>query len=99
MLAEYIANEENQLTHFKEAAQIPTNKKALEDPSITEDVAVVAINSEAEFGVIQAVGGKYWDPSATFGEIVAKGKLKSNDDKGIQKALDDLVSGVTAAVE
>lgn len=99
VLAEYIANEENQLTHFKEADQIPTNKKALEDPSIAEDVAVAAINSEAEFGVIQAVGGKYWDPAATFGEIIAKGKLKSNDDKGIQKALDDLVSGVTAAVE
>ncbi len=99
LLAEFISNEETQLEHFKQAVQIPTNKNALADESLAENVAVTAVNSEAEFGVIQLVGGKYWDPAATFGEIVAKGKLKVDDDQGIQKALDELVAGVTAAIE
>ncbi|MCI8780524.1 MAG: extracellular solute-binding protein [Lachnospiraceae bacterium] len=99
LLAEFIGNEETQIEHFKQAVQVPTNKKALEDEAITKDIAATAVASEAEFGVIQMVGGKYWDPAATFGEILAKGKLKANDDKGIQKALDDLVAGVTAKVE
>lgn len=96
LLAEFISNEESQAAHFKSGVQIPTNKKALEDPSIEENVAVTAILSEADFGVIQEVGGKYWDPAKTFGEMIAKGTLKANDDKKIQEALDNLVSGVTA---
>lgn len=99
LLAEFIGNEETQIERFKQAVQVPTNKKALEDEAITKDIAATAVASEAEFGVIQMVGGKYWDPATTFGEILAKGKLKANDDKGIQKALDDLVAGVTAKVE
>ncbi len=42
------------------------------------------------------VGQKYWDTTKTFGEMVAKGKIKSKDDAAIQKALDNLVEGVTA---
>ena len=96
LLAEYISNEESQAAHFASAVQIPTNKKALEDPSIDENAAVTAILSEAEFGVVQEVGGKFWDPAKTFGEMIAKGTLKAKDDKKIQEALDNLVSGVTA---
>lgn len=96
LLAEYISNEESQAAHYKSGAQIPTNKKALEEPSIEKDVAATAILSEAEFGVVQEVGGKYWDPAKTFGEMIAKGTLKAKDEKKIQEALDNLVSGVTA---
>ncbi len=31
LLAEFIGNEETQIEHFKQAVQVPTNKKALED--------------------------------------------------------------------
>ena len=45
------------------------------------------------------VGGKYWDPSQTLGELIAQGGLKADDEAGIQAALDTLVEGVTAPVE
>lgn len=99
VLAEYIANEESQTAHFEQAQVVPTNKKSLENEKISENIAIAAVNSEAEIGVPQVVGGKFWDPCATFGEIIAKGKLKADDDTAIQKALDDLVAGVTAKVE
>jgi len=98
LLAEFISNEESQKAHYEQLKVVPTNKKALEVETIKESVGISAVLAEGEFGVTQLVGGKYWDPTATFGEMIAKGKLKVNDDKAIQKALDQLVSGVTAAV-
>lgn len=102
VLAEFISNEESQTAHFEMTEQaeiIPTNKKSLENDKIAKNVAIAAVNSESDIGVTQVVGGKFWDPAATFGEIIAKGKLKADDDAGIQKALDDLVAGVTAKVD
>ena len=43
--------------------------------------------------------GKYWDPSKTFGEKVAQGQLKADDEAGIQAALDELVEGVSVPAE
>lgn len=69
---------------------------AIASDAIKQDKAIAAATSEGEIGVIQAVGQKYWDTTKTFGEMVAKGKIKAKDDKAIQKALDNLVEGVTA---
>jgi len=98
LLAEYISNEESQAAHFKQVETPPTNKVALEADSLKENIAVLAATSQNEFGVVQEVGGKYWDPTKAFGEMIAKGKLDASDDKAVQKALDDLVAGVTAAL-
>ncbi len=99
LLAEFISNEESQTKHFETAEQVPTNIKALEADSIKKNVAVAAATSQADFGVIQEVGGKYWDPAKTFGEMVAKGKISAKDDAAIQKVLDKLVDGVTAPLD
>lgn len=99
LLAEYIANEESQTAHFEQVETPPTNKKSLELDSLKDNVAVLAATSEGEFGVIQNVGGKFWDPTKTFGEMIAKRKVKSGDDAAIQEALDNLVAGVTAALD
>jgi len=99
LLADFLTNEESQVTRFEQREIGPTNLKAQEADSVKKNVAISAVASEADFGVNQLVGGKFWDPTATFGEQIAKGKLKAKDDKGIQKALDSLVEGVTAAVE
>lgn len=99
LLAEYIANEESQTAHFEQVETPPTNKNALELDSLKENIAVLAATSEGEFGVIQNVGGKFWDPTKTFGEMIAKGKVSANDDAAIQEALDNLVAGVTAALD
>ena len=45
---------------------------------------------------MQNVGGKYWDPTATFGQMVANGELVGKEDADIQAVLDTLVEGVTA---
>lgn len=99
LLAEYIANEESQTAHFEQVETPPTNKKSLELDSLKENVAVLAATSEGEFGVIQNVGGKFWDPTKTFGEMIAKRKVKSGDEAAIQEMLDNLVAGVTAALD
>jgi arabinogalactan oligomer/maltooligosaccharide transport system substrate-binding protein len=99
LLADFLTNEESQTTRFAERGIGPTNTNVLATDAVKENVAIAAVTSEADFGVIQLVGGKFWDPTATFGEQIAKGKLKANDEDSLQKALDDLVTGVTAAVD
>lgn len=99
VLAEFLTNEEAQTARF-EARQIgPTNKVAVESDEVKANAAITAVIDQSEFGVIQRVGGKYWDPSASFGENIAQGKLAADDEAGIQAALDTLVEGVTAPVE
>ena len=99
LLAEYISNEESQTAHFDQVETPPTNKVSLESDALKSNIAVLAATSEGDIGVIQSVGGKYWDPTKTFGEMIAKHKLSATDDKAIQKALDNLVSGVTASLD
>ncbi len=99
VLAEFLTNEEAQIERF-EARQIgPTNKVAVESDAVKANAAISAVIEQSEFGVIQRVGGKYWDPSKTFGENIAQGKIAADDETGIQAALDNLVEGVTAPVE
>lgn len=99
VLAEFLTNEEAQIERF-EARQIgPTNKVAVESDAVKANAAISAVIEQSEFGVIQRVSGKYWDPSKTFGENIAQGKIAADDEAGIQAALDNLVEGVTAPVE
>lgn len=99
LLAEYLTNEESQLTRFEQRQIGPTNLKAVESDEVQANLAIAAVIEQSEFGEIQKVGGKYWDPAATFGEMLAQGSLKKDDEAGIQKALDELVKGVTAPIE
>lgn len=99
VLAEFLTNEEAQTARF-EARQIgPTNLVAVDSDAVKANHAITAVIEQSEFGVIQKVGGKYWDPSATFGENIAQGKIDASDDAAVQAALDTLVEGVTAPVE
>lgn len=99
VLAEFLTNEDAQTARF-DARQIgPTNLVAVESDAVKANLAITAVIEQSEFGVIQKVGGKYWDPAQTFGENIAQGKIPSDDDAAIQEALDTLVEGVTAPVE
>lgn len=99
LLADFLTNEESQVERFQKRAIGPTNKTVLEMDEISSNEAITAVTSEADFGVLQIVGGKYWDPVATFGEVIAQGGLSESDEAGIQEALDTLVEGVTASVD
>ena len=99
VLAEFLTNEEAQQARFEAREIGPTNKVVVESDAVKENLAISAAIAQSEFGVIQRVGGKYWDPAKTFGENIAQGKFAADDEEGIQKALDTLVEGITAPVE
>ena len=95
LLAEFLTNEESQVARFNARQQAPSNINAAADPAVEANVAIAASAAQDAFGVVQSVGGKYWDPAKSFGEQIAKGKIAS-DDASIQAALDSLVEGITA---
>ena len=99
LLADYLSNEEAQQKFFDERESGPSNKNVGASDAIKENVALSALAQQSEYAQAQKVGGKYWDPSQTFGELIAQGTLAADDDAAIQEALDNLVEGVTASVE
>lgn len=99
LLAEYLTNEESQQMFFDQRESGPSNKNVAASDSVQENVALAALAAQSEYAQAQKVGGKYWDPAKTFGELIAQGTLSADDDNGIQEALDNLVEGATASVE
>ncbi|MCD7929012.1 MAG: extracellular solute-binding protein, partial [Clostridiales bacterium] len=99
ILAEYLTNEESQVARFEARQLAPTNINAAAMDEVAENTAIAASVAQDEYAASQDVGGKYWDPTATFGEIIGQQQLSADDDEAIQSALDELVSGVTAAVD
>lgn len=99
LLAEYLTNEESQTARFEARQLAPTNTNAAANEAVSANIAIAASAEQDEYGVVQSVGNKFWDPTATFGEMIAQQTLDVNDDDAIQAALDELVTGVTAAVD
>lgn len=98
LLAEFLTNEASQTARFETRQLAPTNLNAAANDAVTSNVAIAASAAQDVYGSVQNVGGKFWDPTATFGQMIANGELGS-DDAAIQTALDTLVEGVTAPVE
>lgn len=99
LLAEWITNEENQIIRFAEREIGPSNINAAASDEVAANIAISALAEQSAYGVVQTVGGNFWDPTATFGEMIAKGELSADDEAGIQTALDNLVAGVSAPVQ
>lgn len=98
LLADWLTNEQAQALRFEKRGLAPTNLVVQSSDAVQANTAIAAAASESAFGVLQRVGGKYWDPAQTFGEMIAQGTLKG-DDQEIQKALDSFVEGVTAPIQ
>ena len=99
VLADFLTNEEAQATRFAEREIGPTNTVVAASEEVAANTAIAALATQSPYGVVQMVGGKYWDPSATLGELIAQGGLDAADETAIQEALDTLVEGVTAPIE
>ena len=97
ILAEFLTNEQSQVTRFEQREIAPTNIKAAGSDAVKANKGIVGLVDAASVGVVQLVGGNYWDPTASFGEQIAQGTIGS-DDTAIQNALDLLVQGVTAPI-
>lgn len=99
ILAEFLTNEQSQTDRFTARQLPPTNLKSAEADAVKNDKVVAAsVAQDAACGVPQTVGGNYWDPTKTLGEIIAQGQLKIGETDKIQEALDTMVAGVTAPI-
>ena len=98
LLAEFLSNEQSQVTRFEQRALAPTNLNASEDPAVAANKGVAGLAEQSAYAVVQTVGQRFWDPTASFGEQVAQGTIAS-DDASVQAALDSLVEGVNSAIE
>ncbi len=99
LLAEFLTNEESQVARFEARQLSPTNLVAAEADEVAENVAITAsVEQDVAGGVVQDVGSNYWDPTETFGEMIAQGTLDADDEDAIQEALDTMVEGVTAEI-
>lgn len=98
LLADWITNEDSQAIRFEQREIGPSNINIAASEQVAANVAIAALAEQSAYGVVQNVGGNYWDPTATFGEMIAQGQI-ANDDAAIQEALDTMVEGVTAPVQ
>jgi arabinogalactan oligomer/maltooligosaccharide transport system substrate-binding protein len=98
LLADFISNEASQQKFFDERESGPTNNVVAASDEVAQNVAIAALAAQSEYSTAQHVSGNFWDPTATFGELIAQGTLSADDDAAIQEALDTLVEGVTAPI-
>jgi arabinogalactan oligomer/maltooligosaccharide transport system substrate-binding protein len=98
LLADFISNESSQQKFFDERESGPTNNVVAASDEVAQNVAIAALAAQSEYSTAQHVSGNFWDPTATFGELIAQGTLSADDDAAIQEALDTLVEGVTAPI-
>ncbi|MGN0383515.1 MAG: extracellular solute-binding protein [Eubacterium sp.] len=96
VLAEWLTSYESQVTRFEKRLLGPSNLQAAESEEVQSNPAIAALAAQAEFATLQRVGGNFWSPTETFGGIIAQ---NNPDNVEIQTLLDNMVDGITAAVE
>lgn len=99
VLADFLTNQDSQQKYFDQRESGPTNVNIIDSDAVKENVAIAALAEQSAYSKVQMVGGKYWDPSQTLGELIAQGSIAADDEAAIQEALDTFVEGVTAPVE
>lgn len=96
-LAKYLTNESSQQKRFEQREIGPSNKVVGESEAVQQNIALAAVTAQnSSNGVVQMVGGTYWDPTKSFGEIIAQG---NPDDVELQTLLDNVVAAVAQPVQ
>lgn len=96
LLSEYLTNETSQVARFNTTQEGPANAKAAQADAVLANPAIAALAAQAEFATPQRVGGNFWTPAETLGNIFASGNPDGTD---LQTLLDTAVDGITAPVE
>lgn len=96
LLAEYLTNEESQTLRFETRGLGPANTAAAESEEVQANPAIAALAAQAAYATPQRVGGNFWSPAETLGQILASGNPDGTD---LQTLLDTAVEGITAPVE
>lgn len=94
-LAEWITNEESQMTFLNNNDQAPTNQQVGTSEVVKNSLAIIAQNEQSQYAQLQRVGGNYWGASWKYGSILAS---KNPDNIDYQTLIDELVSGITASI-
>ena len=95
LLAEFLTNEQAQIGRFNARGLGPSNIAAASSPEVQANPAIAALAAQADYATPQRVGGNYWAPSQTLGEILASGNPDGVD---LQTLLDTAVEGIEAPV-
>jgi len=96
LLAEYLTCEKVQTARFEARNLGPSNIAAASSDKVQNDKAIAALAAQAPYSTPQVIGGNYWSPAETLGQILASG---NPDGKDLQEVLDTAVEGITAPVE
>ena len=96
MLAEYITNYDNQVLRFTLRGEGPANVEAAASEEVQSSPAIAALSAQGQYATVQRIGGNYWDPVATFGQIMVDGNPDGTD---LQTLVDNMVEGITTPAE
>ncbi|HPF88378.1 MAG TPA: extracellular solute-binding protein [Candidatus Limiplasma sp.] len=96
MFADYMTNEESQISRFVLRGQGPSNLVAGASDEVQAAPAIAALAEQSAYATTQRVGGNYWSPAAAFGAIIYGGNADGTE---LQTLLDNMVAGITATVE
>jgi len=98
LLAEWLCNEENQLTRYKEAGATPTCLALLENEEVATDASTCALIAQTQYAVPQpsiSQINNYWTPVQALGEGIIHGEVTSAN---IQEKLDIVANDVTSTL-
>lgn len=98
-LAEFITSEANQVYLYQATGSaVPSNVNAAASTEVQADPVVAALANQAQFATAQSlsVGGNYWAPSETLGQILSLGNPDGLD---LQALLDETIAGIQAPAE
>ena len=96
ILAEFLTNYDSQVARYEARGLGPANIQAAASDAVQSDPAIAALAAQAAYATPQRVGGNYWAPAQTLGQILASGNPDGTD---LQKLLDDAVAGINAPVQ
>jgi arabinogalactan oligomer/maltooligosaccharide transport system substrate-binding protein len=96
LLAEYLTNADSQIARFEARGLGPANIEAAESDAVQASPAIAALAEQAAYATPQRIGGNYWSPAETLGQILIDGNADGTD---LQELLDNAVEGITAPVE
>ena len=96
ILAEYLTNYDSQVARYEARGLGPANLDAAASDAVQSDPAIAALAAQAAYATPQRVGGNYWSPAATLGQILASGNPDGTD---LQTLLDTAVEGINAPVQ
>lgn len=96
LLAEFLTNEDSQAARFEARGLGPANIAVAESDAVKSNPAISALAAQAAYATPQRVGGNFWSPAETLGQILASGNPDGTD---LQTLLDTTVDGITAPVQ